>query len=265
MINPMVYTVKLDWDEIGWVYAKVVNLGIVMPYFAEDYYTFLRNNSIAKTSDAILNRISNGKYETLIQDIISGKVNATEQVVTASATGIAFQSWIMYNFMGGRLVYKGEDGQTALQNDLVKWLKAKGNTAQNLLGFGDEIYQRSKAVVTADLTLTENEEPEDMWAFYNASKSIKENIVAQATAIMKGISGSIVTDGSKVNGAVKDAIDKVIEGAAKIDTTSKLAAAVDQAKQKITETVTKVATSLITTAIKKTASLFSSLFKSLRS
>ena len=82
---------------------------------------------------------------------------------------------------------------------------------------------------------------------------------------MKGISGSIVTDGSKVNGAVKDAIDKVIEGAEKIDTTSKLAAAVDQAKQKITETVTKVATSLITTAIKKTASLFSSLFKSLRS
>ena len=265
IINPMVYTVKLDWDENDWVYAKVVNLGIVLPYFAEDYYTFLRNNSIAKTSDAILNRISNGKYETLIQDIISGKVNATEQVVTASATGIAFQSWIMYNFMGGRLVYKGEDGQTALQNDLVKWLKAKGNTAQNLLGFGDEIYQRSKAVVTADLTLTENEEPEDMWAFYNASKSIKENIVAQATAIMKGISGSIVTDGSKVNGAVKDAIDKVIEGAAKIDTTSKLAAAVDQAKQKITETVTKVATSLITTAIKKTASLFSSLFKSLRS
>lgn len=265
MLNPMVYTVKLDWDEHNWLYAKVVNLGIVMPYYAEDYYTFLRNNSIAKTSDAILNRISNGKYETLIQDVISGKVDATDQVVTASATGIAFQSWIMYNFMGGRLVYKGEDGQTALQNDLVKWIKAKGNTAQNLLGFGNEIYQRSKAVVTADLTLTENEEPEDMWAFYNASKSIKENIVAQATAIMKGISGSIITDGSKVNGAVKNAIDRVIEGAAKIDTTSKLAAAVDQAKQKVTETVTKVATSLITTAIKKTASLFSSLFKSLRS
>lgn len=264
LINPMVYTVKLDWAEDGWVYAKIANLGIILPYFAEDYYTFLRNNSIAKTSDAILNRISNGKYETLIQDIISGKLNATEQVVTASATGIAFQSWIMYNFMGGRLVYKGEDGQTALQNDLVKWIKAKGNTAQNLLGFGNEIYQRSKAVVTADLTLTENKDPEDMWAFYNASKSIKENIVAQATAIMKGISGSIVTDGSKVNGAVKDAIDKVIEGAAKIDTTSKLAAAVDQARQKVTETVTKVATSLITTAIKKTASLFSSLFKSLR-
>ena len=86
----------------------------------------------------------------------------------------------------------------------------------------------------------------------------------QATAILKGISGSIVTDGSKVNGAVKSVIDKVIEGAAKIDTTSKLAAAVDQAKQKISETATKVATSLITTAIKKTAALFSSLFKGLK-
>ena len=261
MRNPMVYTIKLDWDEHDWLYAKVVNLGIIMPYFAEDYYTFLRNNSIAKTSDAILNRISSGKYETLIEDIISGKVNATDQVVTASATGIAFQSWIMYNFMGGQLIY---DEQDALQNDLVKWIKAKGNTAQNLLGFGNEIYQRSKAVVTADLTLTEKEDLEHMWAFYNASKSIKENIVVQATAIMKGISGSIVTDGSKVNGAVKSVIEKVIEGAAKIDTTSKLAAAVDQAKQKISETATKVATSLITTAIKKTAALFSSLFKGLK-
>ena len=170
---------------------------------------------------------------------------------------IAAQTWLIYNFMGGRLVYSGDDGQAKLQADLTAYLKAKGQTAENLASFGHDVYARSKAVVSADLT-------DNSWAFYNASKSIKENIVVQATAIMKGISGSIVTDGSKVNGVVKDAIDRVIEGAAKIDTTSKLAAAVDQAKQKVTETVTKAATSLITTAIKKTASLFSSLFKSLR-
>jgi len=258
ILNPMVYTVKLDWDEYGWLYAEIANLGIIGPYLAEDYYTFFRNNSIAGTTDKILNLLTNNKSNNIIAKIIDREYDVTNDVISASATMIAAQTWLIYNFMGGRLVYSGDDGQAKLQADLIAYLKAKGQTAENLASFGHDVYVRSKAVVSADLT-------DNSWAFYNASKSIKENIVAQATAIMKGISGSIVTDGSKVNGAVKDAIDKVIEGAAKIDTTSKLAATVDQARQKVTETVTKVATSLITTAIKKTASLFSSLFKSLRS
>lgn len=257
IINPMVYTVKLDWDEYGWLYAEIANLGIIGPYLAEDYYTFFRNNSIAGTTDRILNLLTNNKSDNIIAKIIDRKYDVTSDAISASATMIAAQTWLIYNFMGGRLVYSGDDGQAKLQADLTAYLKAKGQTAENLASFGHDVYARSKAVVSADLT-------DNSWAFYNASKSIKENIVVQATAIMKGISGSIVTDGSKVNGVVKDAIDRVIEGAAKIDTTSKLAAAVDQAKQKVTETVTKAATSLITTAIKKTASLFSSLFKSLR-
>ena len=257
IINPMVYTVKLDWDEYGWLYAEIANLGIIGPYLAEDYYTFFRNNSIAGTTDRILNLLTNNKSDNIIAKIIDREYDVTNDVISASATMIAAQTWLIYNFMGGRLVYSSDDGQAKLQADLTAYLKAKGQTAENLASFGHDVYARSKAVVSADLT-------DNSWAFYNASKSIKENIVVQATAIMKGISGSIVTDGSKVNGVVKDAIDRVIEGAAKIDTTSKLAAAVDQAKQKVTETVTKAATSLITTAIKKTASLFSSLFKSLR-
>ena len=257
IVNPMVYTVKLDWDEYGWLYAKVANLGIINPYLAEDYYTFFRNNSIAGTTDRILNLLTSNKSNNIIARIIDRQYDVTDDAISASAAMITAQAWMIYNFMGGRLVYSGDDGQAKLQADLIAYLKAKGQTAENLASFGYDVYSRSKAVVTADLT-------DNSWAFYNASKSIKENIVVQATAIMKGISGSIVTDGSKVNGAVKSAIEKVIEGAAKIDTTSKLAAAVDQAKQKISETATKVATSLITTAIKKTAALFSSLLKGLK-
>ena len=104
LINPMVYTVKLDWSEDGWVYAKIANLGIVAPYFAEDYYTFLRNNSIAKTTDRILSRLSQGKEITILEDLMNGTANVTEQTIAASTYTIAFQAWIVYNFMGGRFV-----------------------------------------------------------------------------------------------------------------------------------------------------------------
>ena len=253
LINPMVYTVKLDWSEDGWVYARIANLGIVAPYFAEDYYTFLRNNSIAKTTDKILSRLSSGKEITLLEDLMSGKANVTGQAIAASTYTIAFQSWIAYNFMGGRFVYTEENGgQTKLQEDITKYLIAQGQTAENLMKFSGDIYNRSKAVVSADLN-------GDGWAFYNASKSVKENIVVQATAIAKQISNSIVTDGNKVNEATKALVEDTIERLGKVDTTSRIAAYLEQAKERIAALAKSTAKSILTEALKKTTRLFSSL------
>ena len=249
----MVYTVKLDWSEDGWVYAKIANLGIVAPYLAEDYYTFLRNNSIAKTIDKILSRLSSGKDITLLEDLMNGKANVTGQAIAASTYTIAFQSWIVYNFMGGRFVYNEENGgQTKLQEDITKYLIAQGQTAENLMKFSGDVYNRSKAVVSADLN-------GDGWAFYNASKSVKENIVVQATAIAKQISNSIVTDGNKVNDAAKTVVDDTIERLGKVDTTSRIAAYLEKAKERIASLAKSTAKSILTEALKKTTSLFSSL------
>ena len=255
LINPMVYTVKLDWSEDGWVYAKIANLGIVAPYFAEDYYTFLRNNSIAKTTDRILSRLSQGKEITILEDLMNGTANVTEQTIAASTYTIAFQAWIVYNFMGGRFVYTEENGgQTKLQEDITKYLIAQGKTAENLMKFSGDVYKRSKAVVSADLN-------GDGWAFYNASKSIKENIVVQTTAIAKQISDSIVTEGNKVNEAVKTVVKSTIDSLSEVDTTSKTAEYVDQAIAKAKESVTSMLRSALISAIKKTTSLFASMLK----
>lgn len=255
IVNPMVYTVKLDWSEDGWVYARIANLGIVAPYFAENYYTFLRNNSIAKTTDKILSRLSQGKEITILEDLMNGTADVTGQTIAASTYTIAFQSWIVYYFMGGQFVYTEEKGGlTQLQEDITKYLLAQGQTAENLMKFSGDVYYRSKAVVSADLN-------GDSWAFYNASKSVKENIVVQATAIAKQISGSIVTEGNKVNEAVKTVVDNAIARLGKVDTTSKIASYLDAAKEKIVDMAKSTAKSILTTALKKTTSLFTSLIK----
>ena len=98
-----------------------------------------------------------------------------------------------------------------------------------------------------------------MWAFYNASKSGKENIVVQAKAIMQKFSDSIVPSGI-VSSAVKDAIDKTINQLDKVDTSSRLAAYLEAAKAKVEETAKETIKSLLVTAVKITTSLFSRLF-----
>lgn len=157
--------------------------------------------------------------------------------------------------MGGRFVYTEENGgQTKLQEDITKYLIAQGKTAENLMKFSGDVYKRSKAVVSADLN-------GDGWAFYNASKSIKENIVVQTTAIAKQISDSIVTEGNKVNEAVKTVVKSTIDSLSEVDTTSKTAEYVDQAIAKAKESVTSMLRSALISAIKKTTSLFASMLK----
>lgn len=202
----------------------------------------------------MLSILSGGKYKTFVQDLMAGKADVTGQTIAASTYAIVFQSWIIYNFMGGRLVYSGANGLAALQADLTRYLMAQGKTAENLIEFGGVVYNRSKAVVTADLS-------GDSWAFYNASKSIKENIIVQAIAIAKQIRDRIETDGNKTNEMVKKVIDDTIEKLGKVDTTSRFAAYAEAAKEKAEETAKETAKSVLTTAIKKTTSLFIRLLK----
>lgn len=59
--SPLFYTIYLTWNTEDpnpgrWCYVTVGNLGIILPYFAEDYYSYLRNLNMPAEADKILNR-----------------------------------------------------------------------------------------------------------------------------------------------------------------------------------------------------------------
>ena len=67
----------------------------------------------------------------------------------------------------------------------------------------------------------------------------------------------IVTEGNKVNEAVKTVVKSTIDSLSEVDTTGKTAEYVDQAIAKTKDSVT----SMLKSAIKKTIGLFASLLK----
>ena len=250
MINPMVYTVKLDWSEDGWVYAKIANLGIVLPYFAENYYTFVRNNSMVKTGDKVLNTVFGDDA-----DVLRRALNAGDDHLDLTSAAIELFGKMIYQNMGGSEEYSSEE---ALNNDLINYMAGHGRNVQSLMMFANQVALRSKAVVTADL----NEE----WYFYNFDDSLHTSYTNKITALLEGVSNSI-TSKTIVGEATKAII------AAQVSTIGKIDNAITQATQKYTEavkeTVSKAAKSvaesatktIISTATKVVSSLISKLFK----
>ena len=99
--TPLFYTIEVNWNTdapniYDWCYVNVANVGVIGPYFAEDFYTFLRTNSLAAEADKILNLISDGKTGTLIQDVLSGKNDVTAATLPYAAgiiIGVLFRKW----------------------------------------------------------------------------------------------------------------------------------------------------------------------------
>lgn len=132
--SPLFYSVELTWntenqDPSKWCYASVVDLGIILPYYASDYYTYLRNLNVPAEADRILNLITDGNTGTLIQDTLANTIDV-------SALSIAYNANIIYNYMGGNLIYNSEED---LAKDLTKFLYTYGRTAQNMLIFGNNM------------------------------------------------------------------------------------------------------------------------------
>lgn len=203
--SPMFYTIYLTWNTEDpnpgrWCYVTVDNLGIILPYFAEDYYSYLRNLNMPAEADKILNLITDGKTETLIQDTISNSIDVT-------ALSIAYYANLAYNYMGGKYVY---DSETELAKALTEYLYTYGRTAQNLLMFGDQLARQARAVVTS--VIDEN------WIFYNFSTSIRTNIALQSQSMFRDFAASIDTSGnSLIAEIVKDTAEKIADN---IDTSN---------------------------------------------
>lgn len=231
--SPLFYTMKLEWrtenlQPYQWCYGTIGNLGIIGPYFAEDFYTFLRNNSAASMADSMLSKITSGKTGTILQDTLSGSADVT-------AMGIAFGANLIYNNLGGKLVY---DSELALAQDLTKYLYTYGRTTQNLLMFAGKVAREAKNVVSCEITPN--------WKFYTASSSIRTNIALQLQSIIRGIADSVDTSGSsQISTVVKDSLN---EAANNLDISNRIIEETTAVQNMVKESVTKVVTKALTTA-----------------
>ena len=241
--NPVFYTISVVWDTskpsvYDWVYVNVANIGIIGPYFAEDYYTFLRNNSLIKTGDTIISKLT-GKES----DVLARTITDTTMVPTT----IAYFAGIIYNNMGGSAVYASQE---ALVTEMSKYLLSHGVNAQNLWIFANQVKDRAKAVVTSEIT-------ED-WYFYNIKENLHSNYADAAKAILNGKKEAL-TEKNLVSSSVTAIIDAKISIIDKVDTaitnaTSKYVEAVKEATSNATKSIVSKATSTV-------KSLLSKLFK----
>ncbi|MBQ6526619.1 MAG: hypothetical protein IJI32_08400 [Clostridia bacterium] len=216
--SPFFYTVDLEWHPEAkyardWYYASVADLGLIAPYFAEDFYEWLRNYDFKVEADKVLNYITDDKTGDLIANTLTGKNDITEYTIT-------YFSNILYNYMGGSLLYNSE---LDLAKDMTKHLYAYGKSAQNLLQFGDQVATRSKSVVAGQLTKD--------WIFYNYSTSLRTNSALKTQKILNGVAKAIdTTEDHPVTSAVKSTIQKIAD---KIDTTNRIKDQVTNIQNKI--------------------------------
>ena len=233
--TPLFYTIDITWntespDIRDWCYVNVANLGIIGPYFAEDFYTFLRTNSLSAEADKILNLITDGKTGTLIQDTLSGQNDIT-------AATILYHASIIYNYMGGNKVYASEQ---ELIDALNQHLYAYGRTAQNLLMFGNQVALKAKSVVSSQIT------PD--WTFYTFTTSPRANIALRIKALTEGFAAAIDTTGN--NSLTQLVKEKVEEAAAAIDTTNHIADQVEQVKEAAKDAVSNIVQKAVTTTVR---------------
>ena len=216
--SPFFYTVDLEWHPEAkyardWYYASVADLGLIAPYFAEDFYDWLRNYDFKVEADKVLNYITDDKTGDLIANTLTGENAITKYNLT-------YFSNILYNYMGGSLLYNSE---LDLAKDMTKHLYAYGKSAQNLLQFGDQVATRSKSVVAGQLTKD--------WIFYNYSTSLRTNSALKTQKILNGVAKAIdTTEDHPVTSAVKSTIQKIAD---KIDTTNRIKDQVTNIQNKI--------------------------------
>ena len=223
--SPLFYTIDITWntesaDIRDWCYVNVANLGLIGPYFAEGYYTFLRTNSLSAEADKILNLITDGKTGTLIQDTLSGSTDLT-------AATIVFTADLIYNSMGGSMVYASEQ---ELIDALNQHLYAYGRTSQNLMMFANQVALKAKSVVSCELT------PD--WTFYSFTTSPRTNLALRVKALVEGFAASIDPGDSAVLAGVKETAENIAEA---VDTTNRIVEQTTAIQEQVKETVTEVA------------------------
>lgn len=246
LTSPLVYTMNLEWRTENrlprdWCYGTIGSIGILGPAFVQDFYTFVRNNSAASIADDVLSKLSDGKTGTFVQDTLSGANDVT-------AMSIAFWANVIYNYLGGKLVY---DSELALGQELTKYLYTYGRTTQNLLMFASRVARETRNVISCEIT--------PAWKYYTATSSIRTNIALQLQSMIRGIADSVDTSGQSI---IAEAAKNVLnEMADNLDTTNRIIEETVAVQEQVKETVTNVVTQIANKAVSAAASFGKWLIK----
>ncbi len=265
--SPLVYTMKVKWDNPTWFYVTVADLGIVGPYALKDFYDYVRDTTfegpVAKAFKALSRGYEFGSDATLYN------IEITENLQKALMTGSldlgdednqalqgAYTAYIAnatYNALGLDKVFKT---RVALLNGINDYLIDNQKTAVNLMNYVNEQARKSKSVFTDNVS-------ED-WVFYNldtsptmtATKLIDKSTDDIAAAFPNG---SERQAGIKQNGETVSKIVKAV--GTKVEETNKAVAV------KVKEAATKVLGGIfekVKTGVESAAkNLFSSIFSNL--
>lgn len=159
-INPLAYTMVLTWENETWLYVTVADLGIVMPYFAADFYDFVRNTTFAGTIDNFLSKIT-GKEVNVISDILTDKIDMTKELnQTVMGALTAFVGTVGFKSLGMDSIFNSKSDFTS---GLNKYLYENGRTAQNLMIYLNRQAMKAKSVYAGYVDTN--------WYFYNLNKS----------------------------------------------------------------------------------------------
>ncbi len=264
-LNPFAYTMDVQWLNANWCYVTLADLGIIVPYFAEGIYDFVRNTTFEGTVDKFLSKLTN-KDVTFVSDIMNEKVDIGEQMVgilTAFVGENAFGSLGLDALFGNKVDFVA---------GLNKYLYEHGKTAQNLMVYVNQQAKRAKAVYAGNLNpLDENGNPlldangeRVYWQFYNIDKStvtvatklINKSTQDIASRIENPVKASIVSKTGEAGSAIVTNVGTKIEAqTAKIKAQVKEAA--KSAIKQIASSALNVAKNVITNIFSNFGKLFS--------
>lgn len=160
MINPIAYTMDISWDNNNWIYTTVADMGLIGPYFAEEFFDFVRDTTFAGTVDQYLSE-AKGEKVTVLSDILNGKIDVTKKTnEVAMAALTAFTTQLGFEAIGADKLFATK---SELISDLNQYLLHNGQTAQNLVVYLNRLAMRSKTGYTGKV--------DDGWYFYNVNKS----------------------------------------------------------------------------------------------
>ena len=254
--NPLAYTMKVEWINETWAYVTLADLGIIMPYFAEGFYDFVRNTTVAGTIDKFLGKLTGKTDFDLVSKILSDDIDLTaelNQQVTAALT--AFAAQIGFEALGGDKLFSST---TDLAADMNQYLYNQGRTAQNLMVYMNNMALKAKEVYAGNLNKVDEDGNQLLdangnpicWQFYNIDKSPTATLNKVISKTTENIAACFVSDKQKTvvtnTGAT---VQKVVNA---VSTT------VETAAKKVTTKVTTAAKS----AVSKIASSVGSYFKS---
>ncbi len=160
LINPIAYTMDISWDNNNWIYTTVADMGLIGPYFAEEFFDFVRDTTFAGTVDQYLSE-AKGEKVTVLSDILNGKIDVTKKTnEVAMAALTAFTTQLGFEAIGADKLFATKSD---LISDMNQYLLQNGQTAQNLVVYLNRTARRSKTGFTGKV--------DDGWYFYNVNKS----------------------------------------------------------------------------------------------